>query len=88
MIDGLIGLAKALKDILTDQKYWADKAALAKASGNDEQARYCEIRMDTCQDNAIVLKERVRYAKEEVEKKLPELSKAMAELKEAERALK
>lgn len=51
-------------------------------------ARHCEIRMDTCQDNAIMLRERVRYAKEEVEKKISELSKAMAELIEAEVALK
>ena len=88
MIEGLIGLAKALKDVLTDQKFWTDKAALAKASGDDEQAHYCEIRADTCSDNAIILKERVRYAKEEVERKLPELSKAMAELRKAEEALK
>lgn len=88
MIEGLIGLAKALKDVLTDQKFWADKAKLAETSGNKEQARYCEIRADTCSDNAIMLRREVHAAVARIEKQKDELRTVMAELNEAERALK
>lgn len=59
MIEGLIGLAKALNDIREDAQYYREKAASAET---DEARAAWTLKAEICDDNAAMVKRREEEA--------------------------